>query len=106
MGVWRERGLQRAYLPVPGRVLPFLLLDGGRGRHWLVCPWKRRPRGELQPDQAEQLADVREVLARELRPLPDLAWVSAAGGVIPMQDPGGSWIARKIHDGHVVMAAG
>jgi hypothetical protein len=97
--IWKESGIRRAFLPVP-RPLPFVLIGDQ-----LICPWPRRPRGELHGDQAEQLAAARRIVAAT-RPLPDMAWVSAAGGVIAMEDPGGSWLARRIHDGHVVMAAG
>jgi hypothetical protein len=91
-------GIGRAYLPCP-HPLPFVLIG-----HKLICPWERRPRGELRPEQARQLADVRRTVAEATRPLPEMAWVSAAGGVIPMRDnPGGSWIARRVHDGQVVM---
>lgn len=101
MKVWRESGLGRSELCC-GRPLPFLLVDD-----WLICPWKpqRRRRAELLPDQAERLEAVRRLVAAT-RPLPDLAWVSVEAGVIGMPEPAPGWVARRMHDGMVVAAAG
>lgn len=96
----RENAATRASLPCP-RPLPFLLIGQD-----LVCPWPRRPRGELRPEQLEQLAAVRALLAATRSTLPVLAWVSIDGGITAMPDPGGSWLARRMHDGQVVAAAG
>jgi hypothetical protein len=99
MQLSRENTTRRAYIPCP-RPLPFLLVGDA-----LICPWPRRPRGALQPAQATQLAAAREIVALAARagPLPGMAWIRD-GGIIAMADPGGSWLARKMHDGQTVAA--
>ena len=87
---------RRWALPCP-RPQP-LLLAGDR----LICPWPKRPHGELIPAEADQIEAARERIAEASR-LPRLAWVTASA-ITPISGVDASWVARKAFDGMVVSA--
>jgi hypothetical protein len=92
-----ENGRRRADLP-PSRIV-FLLVDGR-----LVCPWRRRPRGELLAWQATAIEAVRAVLDAAGM-VPWLAWVTAGEGVSPVPGrPTAEWVAVRSGNGQVVPA--
>lgn len=95
----RETAAKRASLPNP-RPPPFLLIDG----RTLVCPWQRRPKGQLLPAQTARLEAVRAQIAATAV-LPLLAWVSVEAGISPIPQIPEGWLAGHLHDGQVVPAA-
>ena len=90
---FRESQIQRSALPV--RHAPFLLV----GSH-LVAPWPTAR--ALSPKQAGELRQVLAVIQARAGDMPRFAWGAIIGEVTAMPAPESSWIARRMHDGHVV----
>ena len=93
-GSW-EGTRHRSALPPP-HALPFLLVADRADRAVLVAPWPRPRGGWLAAWQADQVEAVRALLARWVTP-PD------AITALPVR-PEPSWLARRLHDGHVLAA--